>query len=145
MIIVDRRELRFRILFEYYDKHHKRVDYGISDLDYRKLELPENEIQSAEWYLVEAGYLRGSNLGDLGSRFQTSSIVDISISGINFVEQVMDKVLAEVDMPDGTPEDTLEKITLFASICLKSPVVGTMCTKAFEVIVKFFETGVNVA
>ena len=141
---MDRRELRFRILFEYYDRHHKRVDYNIPDLDYQKLKLPENEILSAEWYLVEAGYLRGSNIGDFGSRFQTPSIVDISISGINFVEQVMDKVLDEVDMPDGTPEDTPEKITLFASQCLKSPVVETMCLKAFEVIVKFFETGVNV-
>lgn len=141
-IDVDRRELRFRILFEYYDKHHQRIDYNDSDLDYKKLGLPETEILTAECYLIDSGYLSGRNLGQVGTRLKVASINDISVSGIDFVERIMDAVLAKVELSDKPPEDTVEKITLFASKCLKSPLVETMCIRAFKVIVNFFQTGV---
>ena len=137
---MDRRELRFRILFEYYDKHHQRVDYNNSDLDYKKLGLPESEILTAECYLVDSGYLSGKNMGNVGTRLKVALINDISVSGINFVERILDDVLNEIDLQDDPPEDTVEKITLFASKCLKPP-AEAMCLKAFEVIVGFFQAG----
>ena len=137
---MDRRELRFRILFEYYRLHHERKDYNPSELEYKNLGLNETEILSAENYLIETGHLRGKNEEFGGLRYPIPSIVDIAVKGIDLVEKIMDEVLEEVDIvEDSSSVGTTQKITLFASKCLKNPITEQICIKAFEIIVSFFQ------
>lgn len=138
---MDRKELRFRILFECYEYFHAKDDYDL-DAKINAIDADENEKRAARSWIIDVGYVEGSNIGSLGTRRVIPSIVRINSHGIDFVESVMDHAFTETQ---GSVEefDSLsktEKIKRFAAECLGSPAAGPICQATYEAIVRYMST-----
>ena len=133
---MDRKELRFRILFEYYSDFHSG-SRGAGD-KVGAIDADGNEKRAAEIWLIDEGYIRGQSRPDSFGTFHP--IIDrINSLGINFVESVMDGAFTEIRGKDES-FDTLsktDKIKRFAAECLGNPATGQLCRATYEAIVDF--------
>ena len=94
---MDRNELRFKILFEYYEEMHLGSKNG-KDANQRVLDLniPKNEKNAAQIWLIEEGYVRGENLHDAVSPIPIAVIERINSDGVKWVEHVMNAAFTKV-------------------------------------------------
>jgi len=94
---MNRPELRFRILFEYYDELHsperKRGDFAQNRV--RNMDDPDHEKNAALVWLVDSGFVEGKNSGSLGSPTPHPFVSRINSHGINYVESVMDTAFTQ--------------------------------------------------
>ena len=130
---MDRKELRFRILFEYYSLFHSGFEY---DPDYKIKEISAggNEKRAAKIWLIDERLVEG-RATVYGGNVQPS-IVRINSNGINFVESVMDSALTMIGGTDGS-FDSLDKtgrIKRFAAECLNNPTTGSLCKATIDAI-----------
>ena len=134
---MDRPELRFRILFEYYQELHSEesTKYSASNR-IRDLDVSEAEKRAAEMWLIESNYVEGRIGGNLGSTIPTTYIIRINNHGIDFVECVMDVAFTEIANDIEIPETKLDRIKKFAAECLNNPATSEMCKATYKAIVK---------
>ena len=130
---MDRRELRFRVLFEYYNHLHSDADYDpyvkISAID-----ADNNEKRAAGIWLIDEELVEGQVI-DHG-RISDPSIGRINSKGINYVESVMYDAFTEIRGKD-EGFDMLtkpDKIKRFVAECLNNPATGSLCNATFDAI-----------
>jgi len=136
---MDRPELRFRILFEYYDELHSppRERDDSADQRIRIMDIPDHEKIPAQVWLIDSGYVDGENSGSLGSNVPMPFINRINAYGINFVESVMDTAFTEIKgkFEDVDKLSKTEKIVKFSKECLNNPITKEMCKITYQAIV----------
>ena len=136
---MDRSELRFRILFEYYDEFHSppREREQMADRRVQKMDVPEHEKDAAQAWLIDSGYVNGEVSGVSGSTAPLPFISRINSFGINFVESVMDTAFTNIKgkFDDVDQLSKIEKITRFSKECLNNPVTQGMCKITYQAIV----------
>ena len=141
---MDRPELRFRILFEYYQEFHSE---NPKDYDARtkvsKIAVPDYERRAAQNWLIDETYVRGSNDSYGGSPVPVPHIIRINNYGINYVERVMDVAFTKIaDDVSGIKELTRkERIERFARECLKNETTGKICKATLDVITAYMTSG----
>lgn len=138
---MDRKELRFRILFECYEHFHAKDDYDL-DAKIDAIDADENEKRAAQSWIIDARYVEGSNVGSLGTRRVIPIIGRINNHGIDFVESVMNGAFTEI-MGNVEEFDSLsktDKIKRFAAECLGNPATGPICQATYEAIVQYMST-----
>ena len=129
---MDRKELRFRILFEYYNDLHSP-----SGNVYEKviaIGADENETRAAQIWLIDEGHVNGTFIPNGGR--QWPSIGRINSTGINFVERVMYSAFTQISGKDDAFDSLSksDKIKRFASDCLGNPATGLVCEATYEAI-----------
>ena len=132
---MDRKELRFRILFEYYNDLHSPG--GNVDEKVQAIDVDENEKRAAKIWLMEEGHIYGRISPNGGIPWPFLS--RIKSTGVNFVERVMDDAFTEISGKD-EGFDSLsksDKIKRFAIDCLGSPATGLVCEATYEAIKSF--------
>ena len=133
---VDRKELRFRILFEYYSDFHSG-GRGAGDR-IGTIDADINEKRAAMTWLLDEGHVRGQSRADSFGTFHP--IIDrINGRGINFVESVMDGAFTEIRGKDESFDSLskMDKIKRFAAECLGNPTTGQLCRATYEAIADF--------
>lgn len=132
---MDRKELRFRILFEYYNDFHSGDRKASSKV--KAIEADGAEKRAAGIWLIEEGYVKGRIHTQLG--VDLPSIGRINSRGINFVESVMDGAFTEIRGKDESFDSLskTDKIKRFAAECLGSPATGLLCRATYEAIAAF--------
>ena len=132
---MDRRELRFRILFEYYEHCHSPTNYDPED-KISKIDTLGYEKKAAKIWLIDSNFVEGKvNSYGMGETLPT--IMRINNHGINFVESVMDTALTRVEKKHksiGALSKT-DKIKKFSTECLNNPTTGTLCKATFDAII----------
>ena len=135
---MDRPEIRFRILFEYYEELHSppRESEDMADMRVRNMELPKHEKSAAQVWLIDSGLVDGENSGHVGSPIPIPFISRINAHGIDYVESVMDTAFTQVKFEDVGKLSKTEKISKFSKDCLKHPVTQEICKVTLAAIVK---------
>ena len=132
---MDRRELRFRILFEYYERCHSPDNYD-PEAKINKIDVPVYEKEAAKTWLIDSNFVEGK-INSYGIGETLPVIIRINNHGINFVESVMGTALTKVEKKHKSI-DTLsktEKIKKFSAECLNNPTTGTLCKATFDAII----------
>ena len=132
---MDRKELRFRVLFEYYRLFHSGFKYDPDD-EIRKINADGNEKRAAKIWLIDELLVEGTTTVYGGGNVQPS-IVRINSNGVNFVESVMDSAFTEVRGKDDSFDslDKVGRIKRFATECLNNPATGSLCKATLDAIV----------
>ena len=135
---MDRKELRFRILFEHYEHFHASDDYDL-DAKIDAIDAEAHEKRAAKAWIIDSQYVEGSNGGALGTRHVRPFIARINNRGIDFVESVMDRAFTEIRGEDGGFDSLSksDKIKKFATECLGNPATGAICQVTYEAIVLY--------
>ena len=138
---MDRSELRFRILFEYYNELHSPAKEMKLQADQvvRKMEVADYEKNAAQVWLIDSGYVEGSLHGSSESPVPHPLISRINSYGINFVESVMDTAFTKIkdEFEDINELSKIERIQKFAKECLDYPLANRMCEITYAAIVEF--------
>jgi len=92
---MDRRELRFRILFEYYERCHSPDNYD-PEAKINKIDMPVYEKEAAKTWLIDSNFVEGK-INSYGIGETLPVIIRINNHGINFVESVMGTALTKVE------------------------------------------------
>ena len=132
---MDRRELRFRILFEYYERCHSPDNYD-PEAKISKIDTPEHEKKAAKTWLIDSNFVEGE-VNSYGMGRTLPIIIRINNYGINFVESIMDTALTGVEEKHkgfGSLSKT-DKIKRFSAECLNNPATGTLCKTTFDAII----------
>ncbi len=97
-----------------------------------ELPVSKTEINAAEVWLIDSGYLNGENSGHLGSRTPIPFIARINNFGINIIESIMDETFLQVEpkFENFTTLSKPEKIKIFVEKCLRNPVTEEICKVA---------------
>jgi len=136
---MDRPELRFRILFEYYDEFHSpaREREDMADRRVQKLDIADHEKNAAQAWLIDSGYVNGENHGIHGSNQPLPMINRINSYGINFVESIMDTAFTKIQgkFENIDKLSKLDKIKQFSKECLNNPATQEMCKITYQAIV----------
>ena len=145
---MDRAELRFRILFEYYNELHSEPLEGRSraDTNIQKLTFLNFEVNAAKVWLIDSGYLDGNVTSALGYTGPYPIISRINSNGINFVEMVMDKAFTQIkdEFKDIKALSKTDRIIKFSKECLNNPTVQGMCQATYSAIVELMsKSGAN--
>jgi len=141
MIIMDRNELRFRILFLYYQELHS--DDASRDVRPREkikdIGVENYELRAAEAWLIDSYYVNGEVNGALGTTDVMPFISRINSAGVNYVESIMNTALTEISesIPELKTMDKTEKIKKFAQECVNNPVTHKMCDITLKIITDF--------
>ena len=138
---MDRSELRFRILFEYYNELHSPVKEMKlrADQVVRKMEVADYEKNAAQVWLIDSGYVEGRHCGSFEGPVSHPLISRINSYGINFVESVMDTAFTKIKnkFKDINELSKIERIQKFAKECLDYPLANKMCEITYAAIVEF--------
>ena len=131
---MDRRELRFRILFEYYNLFHSDEDYD-PHAEIRTISADDVEKRAAEIWLIDEGFVKGQIM--VHGRTNTPGIWRINSTGIDFVESVMGSAFTEIRGKDDGFDSLskTDKIKKFAAECLNNPATGSLCKATLDAIV----------
>ena len=131
---MDRKELRFRILFEYYNHFHSGFEYD-ADEKIKKIDADGNEKRAAKIWLIDEHLVNGQATTYVGGMVHPS-IGRINSTGINFVESVMDSAFTEIRGRDEGFDSLTrsDKIKRFAAECLNSSVTGSLCRATYDAI-----------
>ena len=134
---MNRPELRFRILFEYYDELHspKRERGDFAQNRVRNMDVPDHEKNAAQVWLVDSGLVNGKNSGSMGSPTQMPFITRINSRGINYVESVMDTAFTQTKFENVGDLSKTEKILKFSKECLNNLTSKEICKITLEAIV----------
>ena len=134
---MDRRELRFRILFEYYQEFHSEnpATYD-ANAKIKNIEIPEHEKRSAQSWLIDERYVEGSNNSFSTSPVPFPYIGRINSYGINYIERVMGAVFTKIEdnVSDINELTQIEKIDRFIKKCLNNEAVRHICRITLEAI-----------
>lgn len=135
MPCVDRRELRFRILFEYYEHFHSPGDYD-PETRINKIDMPEHEKKAAKNWLIDSVLVEG-NVNSYGHGETLPVIVRINNHGVNFVESVMEAAVTKAGEKhkDFGALSKVDKIKRFSAECLNNATTGTLCKATFDAII----------
>lgn len=136
---VDRPELRFRILFEYYNElHSPQSDDSVVNDKIEKIDVADFEKNAAQVWLIDSGFVRGKN-EYVGGTSPIPFISGINARGINFVESVMDTAFTEIKdkFDDIGKLSKTERITKFSEECLHHPIDNKMCKVTLQAVVDF--------
>lgn len=136
---MDRRELRFRILFEYYNSLHSGSKYN-TNAKIKAIGAEDGEKQASKIWLIDEGLVNGRIVSHIGTG-ERPSITRINSRGINFVEAVMDSAFMEIGGKDegfGSLAKP-DKIKRFVAECLDGPATGSLCKATFDAIVSIME------
>lgn len=130
---MDRRVLRFLILFEYYRRIHSNVDYN-PHAKIRAIDAGDGEKRAAGIWLIDEGLVMGQVIAHGG--ISTPSIGRINSRGINYVESVTDSAFTEIRGKDDGFDSLskADKIKRFAAECLNNPATGSLCEATFDAI-----------
>jgi len=134
---MDRPELRFRILFEYYDELHSPYsDDRVANERVRKMDAPDYEKNAAQVWLIDSGYVRGKN-EIVGASSPMPFVNGINANGINFVESIMDTAFTKIKgkFEDVDKLSKTERIIKFSKECLNNPATQEMCKITYQAIV----------
>ena len=133
---MDRKELRFRILFEYYNSLHLGNNRAYAKV--QAIDVDGAEKRAAEIWLIDEGYVEGQIYGH-GRGVVLPSVGRINSHGINFVESVMDGAFTEIRGKDESFDllSKTDKIKRFAAECLGNPATGLLCRATYEAIAGF--------
>ena len=141
---MDRVELRFRILFEYYNELHSESQEtgSLADTNIRKMTVPDFEINAAKIWLIDSDYIDGRVTTVLGHSGPYPIISRINSNGINFVETVMDRAFAQIKdkFEDIKTLSKTDRIIKFTKECLNNPTVQGMCRATYSAVVKHMTT-----
>lgn len=131
---MDRKELRFRILFEYYNRLHSGIEYN-PDVKIKAIDADDAEKRAAKTWLIDEHLVIGQVNPYMGGRIYPT-IGRINSNGINFVESVMDSAFTEIKGKDDGFDSLskTDKIKRFAADCLGSPVAGPLCKATLDAI-----------
>ena len=136
---MDRPELRFRILFEYYDELHSppRERENMADQRVRRMDIPDYEKNAAQVWLIDSGDVDGENTGHLGSNQPMPFINRINAYGINFVESVMNTAFTNIKgkFENIDKLSKLDRIKQFSKECLNNPTTQEMCKITYQAII----------
>ena len=134
---MDRKELRFRILFEYYNDFHSGDRKAPSKI--KEIEADNVEKRAARIWLIEEGYVKGEIYAQLG--VDLPSVGRINSRGIRFVESVMDNAFTEIRGRDESFDSLskVDKIKRFAAECLGGPATRQLCKATYEAIAALME------
>ena len=140
---MDRAELRFRILFEHYQEYHSKdpQKYDVR-AKIQKIAMPDHEKRAARTWLIDEGYVQGSNHSYSGSAVPLPLIGRIVSNGVNYVEYVMDVAFTEIaDDVSGIKElSKKERIDKFANDCLNE-IAGQICKATLNAITSYMTSG----
>ena len=140
---MDRTELRFRILFEYYVELHSEPKemQNQANNNISKINVPEFEKNAAQLWLMDSGYVVGSHMSQFGTGVPHTIISRINNLGIDYVESVMNIAFTEIkDKFDGIEKlSKTERIQRFAKECLNYPISNEICKITYDAIVKFMD------
>ena len=137
---MDRHELRFRILVEYYNEFHN--GYNHEDSAQKRtnaMDVLKNEINAAKNWLIDSNFVNGAAMDTFGSPIPISNIVRINNYGVDYVESVMDTVFEEKNIPGMEDLSKAEKLVKFTKECL-GPSKGEICRMAYDAIIKCMST-----
>lgn len=138
---MDRTELRFRILFEYYNELHSEPKERELQADriVHKMIVPDYEKNAAQVWLIDSGYVEGHIIGGIGSPVTQTIISRITNYGINYVESVIDAAFTKIKVKFEDIENLskVERIQKFAKECLDYPFANKMCEITYAAIVEF--------
>ncbi len=142
---MDRNELRFRILFEYYQELHSEWSEQRDDDAYTKIknmDLQKYEKNAAKIWLIDSGYVHGSLTPYSGSPIPIPIISRINDRGINWIESIMNTAFTEIKdkFKDITKLDKTDRIKKFANECVNNPITNEMCRITFEAIRSYLST-----
>ena len=130
---MDRKELRFRILFEYYNDLHSG-GRGAGDR-IGAIDADINEKRPAMIWLLDEGHVEGQSRADAFGTF--FPIIDrINGSGVTLVESVMCGAFTEIRGKDESFDSLskTDKIKRFAAECLGNPAAGQLCRATYDAI-----------
>ena len=129
---MDRKELRFRILFEYYNDLYSPG--GNVGEKVRAIGADENEERAAKIWLIDEGHVEGE-IQHYGTG-PLPFISRIKSTGTTFVERVMDGAFTQISGEDEAFDSLSkpDKIKRFAIDCLGSPATGLVCEATYEAI-----------
>lgn len=123
---VDRPELRFKMLLEYYKEEHgiDGTKYDDANKRIRDMDVSDDEKSAAQRWLIDSVYVVGETYHFHGGA-STSIISRINSSGVNFVEQIVDNAFVKIkdNIPDVGSSIT-EKIQKFIKECSEHPVTS---------------------
>jgi len=141
MAQMDRPELRFRILFEYYDALHSppRQDIDTALSRVYDMDIPDHERNAAMIWLIDRRLVEGRVIPT--GNMSIPSIARINSNGISFVEFVMGSAFTKIE---GKSEDfdklsKTDKIAKFAKDCLKSPTTGQICQVTLDAVIIYMD------
>ena len=136
---MDRAELRFRILFEYYQElHSDDFEKYNARTKIKEITAPDHEKRAAQIWLIDEGHVQGLN-NSYGGSAPLPSISRINSNGINYVEYVMDIAFTKIadDASDIKKLSNKERIEKFAKECLKSKTTEQICKATFDAITTY--------
>lgn len=135
---MNRNELRFRILFYYYQESYSedRTKYDVRT-KIQKIAVPDHEKNVAQIWLTDKKYVEGSieYYGDMPVPY----ISRINSNGTDFVENIVSVTFTKVI--DGTSDikklSKKERIKKFAMECIESEITGQICKVTFDAITAY--------
>ena len=135
---MDRKELRFRILFEYYNHLHSDASYN-PEAKITAIDAADGEKRAAKIWLIDKRLVEGLVTAH-GTR-SDPGIGRINGEGIDFVESVMDGAFTEIKNKDEGFDSLakIDKIKRFAVDCLGSPAAGSLCRATYDAIVSLMK------
>ena len=138
---VDRPELRFRLLFEYYQDFHSEKHKHGEEAQSRisKMDISDVEKNAALNWLIDSNFVEGSIHHYGGNNIAYPFISRINNHGINYVESVMDLSFTQIKdkFPDINKLDKTERIKKFATECLRHPATSEICKATYDAIINF--------
>ena len=140
---MNRSELRFRVLLEYYkDMHAEHIEKNAT-MRVQKMDPPRSEINAAKLWLIESDYVIGSPIPYAGSSIPMGSITRINNHGVDYVESVMDEVFTQLPEKFSNIKklSKTEQINQFTEKCLDHPIGKEICRIAFDAIIKYVSGG----
>lgn len=131
---MDRRELRFRILFEYYERFHSPDDYD-PETKINKIDVPEHEKKAAKNWLTDSVLVEGKVIS-YGHGETLPIIVRINNHGVNFIESVMETAVTKIGEKhkDFGALSKTDRIKRFSAECLNNVATGSLCKTTFDAI-----------
>ena len=140
---MDRIELRFRILFEYYEELHLEYDSKNSASGrVDNMDIPDTEKRAAKIWLIDSNYVNGSNPNYTSSPIPHPFIGRINNCGIDFVESAMDSAFTKTKYGDENIAklSKLDRIKKFGKYCLKKPTTSKMCEITLNAIIEYMKS-----
>ncbi len=132
---MDRKELRFRILFECYRHRHTGAKYDLN-IAVATINADHDEKQAAKVWLINERLVDGQAVPDASGKVDPR-LKRINKRGNNVVKPVIDNVSPEMMDRDGRFDSLSkpEKIERFAAECLNNPAAGSLCKAILKSVI----------
>lgn len=135
---MDRPELRFKMLLEYYKEGHgiDGMKRGDADDRIQEIDISDAEKTAAQIWLIDSSYVVGDmDYLDFGPM---PFISRINSRGVNFIEYIMDVAFVKINtkIPNISSLSVIEKIQKFVKECSEHPVTSEIGRIILDAVIR---------